>query len=330
MDISSKGLNLIKEFEGCRLTAYKDPVGVWTIGYGTTNADKSITGLTVGSGVKITQAQAEDFLRKGLNAKYEPAVEKWDSKYHWTQNEFDALVSFTYNCGAGSLNQLIKNGNRTKSQIADALLLYNKAGGHVLPGLTRRRTAERELFLSKSENPAPAPVASDISKKSIEELAIGVIEGKYGNNDERTALLGDRYAEVQKRVNEIMHIQGASIDTLAQEVLENKYGTDTARKKALGDRYADVQKRVNEILKEKEDTPKTEEGYTVGEIYQVIAAKGLYLRPNVGFNNKPIRILPCGETIKVEDIIKSDGYVWLKVNGGAVCAKTPNGNVYVG
>lgn len=333
MDISSKGLSLIKEFEGCRLTAYKDPAGVWTIGYGTTNADKSITGLTVGSGVKITQAQAEDFLRRGINAKYEPAVEKWNSKYGWTQSEFDALVSFTYNCGAGSLNQLLKNGNRTKSQIAEAILLYNKdITGKVLPGLTRRRKAERELFLSNS-SPAPAPAPSpsgDISSKSVDELARDVIAGKYGNNDERVAILGSRYKEVQNRVNEIMHIQSASIDTLAAEVLADKYGIKEARKAALGDKYEAVQKRVNEILEEEKNKPKSLNGYTVGETYQIIAKKGLYLRPSIGFNNKPIKILPYGEVVNVLDITKSGSYTWLTVNGGVVCAKTPNGSVYVG
>lgn len=329
MDISTKGLNLIKEFEGCRLTAYKDPVGVWTIGYGTTNADKSLTGLTITSGVKITQAQAEEFLRKGLNAKYEPAVEKWDNKYHWTQNEFDALVSFTYNCGAGSLNQLVKNGKRSKSEIAEALLLYNKAGGSVLPGLTRRRKAERSLFLTVDPAEPPVP-SSDISKKSIDELAKDVIDGKYGNNEDRIAILGDKYAAVQARVNEIMHIQGASIETLAREVLENKYGTDAERKKALGKRYNDVQARVNEILREKEATPKSLGGYTVGEEYSITATKGLYLRSNTNFNNKPIKILPYGETLKVKDIAQSDGYIWIIVNGGVVCAKTPKGSVFVG
>jgi GH24 family phage-related lysozyme (muramidase) len=331
MNISSKGLDLIKSFEGCRLTAYKDPAGVWTIGYGTTNADKGITGLNVTSGVKITQAQAEDFLRRGINSKYEPSVEKWNSKYNWTQGEFDALVSFTYNCGPGSLNQLLKNGKRTKSQIAESLLLYNKdITGKTLPGLTRRRKAERELFLSNSPAPKPIPSNGDISKKSIEELANEVIAGKYGNNDERVAALGDRFSEVQKRVNEIMHIREASIEMLANEVLANKYGTGEARKAALGERYADVQKRVNEILEDKKNEPKSIDGFTVGEAYQVVAQKGLYLRPATNFNNKPIRILPYGEVVNVLDIIKSGGYIWLKVNGGVVCAKTPKGSIFVG
>ena len=104
---SKKAVNLIKQFEGCRLTAYQDSVGVWTIGYGTTNADKSITGLTIKKGTKITQAQAEHFLLKSLNSKYAAKVNKFFKKYKWSQNQFDALISFAYNIG--SIDQLTAN-----------------------------------------------------------------------------------------------------------------------------------------------------------------------------------------------------------------------------
>lgn len=144
--ISKNGLALIKKYEGCKLTAYQDSVGVWTIGYGTTNADKAITGLTIKKGVKITQAQADEFLNKSVNKKYSPKVSKYNAKYAWTQNEFDALVSFAYNIG--SIDQLTANGTRTKKQIAAKIPAYNKAGGKTLLGLTRRRKAEQKLFNS--------------------------------------------------------------------------------------------------------------------------------------------------------------------------------------
>ena len=144
MEISKKGLNLIKEFEGCRLTAYKDSVGVLTIGYGTTNADKSITGVLITDGMTITQKIADDWLKKSIDKKYSAKVMKYDNKYHWTQNQFDALVSFAYNIG--SIDQLTNNGRRTIADISKKILLYNKAGGKVLDGLTRRRKAEKELF----------------------------------------------------------------------------------------------------------------------------------------------------------------------------------------
>ena len=144
MRTSSKGVSLIKSFEGCRLKAYKCPAGVWTIGYGHTAGVKE--------GDTITQAQADEYLRNDL-AKYEKAVLNYDAIYHFNQNQFDALVSFTYNCGVGNLKNLTQSGKRTLSQISTKLLLYNKAGGVVLRGLQRRRAAEKELF--------DAPIESD-------------------------------------------------------------------------------------------------------------------------------------------------------------------------
>ena len=137
MRTSSKGVSLIKSFEGCRLKAYKCPAGVWTIGYGHT--------IGVKEGDTITQEQADEYLRNDL-AKYEKAVLNYDSIYHFNQNQFDALVSFTYNCGVGNLKNLTQSGKRTLAQISVKLLLYNKAGGVVLRGLQRRRAAEKELF----------------------------------------------------------------------------------------------------------------------------------------------------------------------------------------
>ena len=135
MKTSDKGIALIKSFEGCVLTAYKCPSGVWTIGYGHTAGVKE--------GQTITLAQAEEFLKSDL-VKYENYVK--NKGLSLNQNQFDALVSFTYNCGAGNLTKLV-NG-RTLKQIADALLLYNKSKGKILAGLVRRRQAERALFLT--------------------------------------------------------------------------------------------------------------------------------------------------------------------------------------
>lgn len=131
------GINLIKQFEGCRLTAYKCPAGVWTIGYGHT------AGVTAGQ--TITQAEADRLLVEDL-AKYEGRVNKYYDRYRFNQQEFDALVSFAFNLG--SIDKLTANGARSRAEIADKMLLYNKGGGRVLAGLTRRRKAERELFLA--------------------------------------------------------------------------------------------------------------------------------------------------------------------------------------
>ena len=140
MKTSQRGINLIKQFEGVRLTAYKCPAGVYTIGYGHTRG--------VQRGMKITEEEASAFLASDL-LNSEKAVERYDSVYHWNQNEFDALVSFTFNCGATNLRALLRNGRRNRSQIAETLPLYRKAGGKVLKGLERRRAAEKALFLER-------------------------------------------------------------------------------------------------------------------------------------------------------------------------------------
>lgn len=136
MKTNTAGINLIKKYEGCVLTAYRCPAGVLTIGYGHTGSD-------VKEDMAITKRKATELLKKDL-ARFEKAVSKYDSKYHFNENQFSALVSFAYNIG--SIDQLTANGTRSLSQISKKMVLYNKAGGKVLAGLTRRRKAEQELF----------------------------------------------------------------------------------------------------------------------------------------------------------------------------------------
>lgn len=142
MKTSMHGINLIKQFEGVRLQAYKplQSEKYWTIGFGHYGAD-------VSANMVITQEQAEALLVKDLE-KFETAVNKYVERYHFTQGQFDALVSFAFNCGVGNLNKLVDNGNRNLSKIAACLTQYNKAGGKVLQGLVRRRAAELNLFNS--------------------------------------------------------------------------------------------------------------------------------------------------------------------------------------
>lgn len=137
MVTSNRGIEFIKSFESCRLTAYKAlPQELYyTIGYGHCGPD-------VTEGMTITAADAEAYLRRDLE-RFEIYVNRITLPLN--QDQFDALVSFTYNCGARNLRKLTTG--RTIMQIADAILLYNKAGGKVLKGLTRRREAERALFL---------------------------------------------------------------------------------------------------------------------------------------------------------------------------------------
>jgi len=140
--INEAGLELIKSFEGLRLEAYRCPAGVPTIGYGTT------TGVKMGT--RITKAEAEALLRRDLE-KFEAAVRSL-VKVPLTDNQFSALVSFTYNLGAGALQhstllKLVNQGNFAAA--AREFLKWNRAGGRVLPGLTRRRQAEEALFIRK-------------------------------------------------------------------------------------------------------------------------------------------------------------------------------------
>ena len=142
MHISQKGLDLIKEFEGCYLNAYRCPSNVLTIGYGHTG--------DVYEGQTITQSQAEELLKNDM-VEYENAVNTCSNiRFPLNQNQFDALVSFTYNCGAGNLATLCSN--RNANEVAEALLLYVNGSNGYLEGLARRRKAERELFLSGSIN----------------------------------------------------------------------------------------------------------------------------------------------------------------------------------
>lgn len=139
--INDKGLELVKQMEGCRLKSYADSVGVPTIGYGHTKGVKL--------GQTISSEQATQFLKYDLQ-EAERGVEKL-VKVPISENEFAALVSFTFNLGVGSLAKstllrLLNSGDKVAA--ARQFVLWNRAGGKVLSGLTRRRIAEKDLFLT--------------------------------------------------------------------------------------------------------------------------------------------------------------------------------------
>lgn len=147
---SQKGIELIKKFEGCKLTAYRDSVGVWTIGFGHTKDVKA--------DMVITAEQAEQFLKDDV-VYFENGVNKLlkTLKAPVTQNQFDALISFAFNLGLGNLRKstlakklyvMQQNDRDSVQAVADEFPRWNKAGGQVLTGLTRRRNAERALFLT--------------------------------------------------------------------------------------------------------------------------------------------------------------------------------------
>jgi lysozyme len=165
MQISARGLKLIADFEGLRFNAYPDP-GTgnepWTIGYGTTvypNGDK------VKKGDVISPEQALEYLRHD-SKKFSDAVNR-AVRVPLNQNQFDALVSFTYNLGAGALGRstlLTKINSHDYRGAADEFGKWIYAGGRILAGLVRRRNAERDLFLApvtEEIKPQPAPVIPD-------------------------------------------------------------------------------------------------------------------------------------------------------------------------
>ena len=185
--MNERGIKLIKEFEGCRLTAYKCPAGVWTIGYGHTE--------NVRSGMKITSLQAEKLLRQDL-VKFETAVIAYNYVYHFNENEIAALTSFAYNCGTGSLKNLLKNGSRSRSEIRSAILLYNKdINGKYLAGLARRRKAELELF----NTPVEAPEVPEKEYTTVDDIVDGIWRGDFGTPWSKSDLL---YKYFLKKVNE--------------------------------------------------------------------------------------------------------------------------------
>ena len=190
MKTSSKGVSLIKQFEGCRLKAYKCPAGVWTIGYGHTAGVKA--------GDIITQETAESYLRNDL-VRYEKYVMHYDGIYHFNQNQFDALVSFTYNCGTGNLKNLTQSGKRTIAQISDKLLLYNKVGGVTLLGLQRRRAAEKVLFDTPIKSNSDTPIKSDKIGAPIK-------------SDKTDSKYYPKYIGDSPRVDEVLTAIGANAD----------------------------------------------------------------------------------------------------------------------
>ncbi|HBC0574587.1 lysozyme [Serratia marcescens] len=146
MQISKSGIELIKRFEGLRLKAYQDSVGVWTIGYGWT---QPVDGKKVGPGMQIDQATADRLLKCGV-VQYEQGVNQL-VRVRITQGQFDALVSFAYNLGLRSLSTstlLRKLNDGDKQGAADEFGRWVNAGGKRLDGLVERRAAEREMFLS--------------------------------------------------------------------------------------------------------------------------------------------------------------------------------------
>jgi lysozyme len=184
MNINKATIDLVKEFEGCNLTAYRDPVGIWTIGYGTTA--RAGLGIIPTGGMTITQEDADQLLADGLN-KFADQIRPMITA-DLNDNQFGACVSLAYNIGAhafgtSSVLKHIISGDYDRA--ANAILLWNKAGSpkKVLKGLVRRREAERKLFLTPVFEQAPefderiSPVQSTTMQASALQIASGAGAG---------------------------------------------------------------------------------------------------------------------------------------------------------
>lgn len=213
MKISNLGVEFIKSCEGCSLKAYIDTAGVRTIGYGHAYWEGEVI---------ISEEKASELLKSDLK-KFESAVEKFNAKYNWTQNEFDALVSFAFNLGG--IEKLTADGTRSKKEISEKMLLYYNSGGKKIPGLVKRRIAEQMIFREGKYLKEPygndkkaycmlkscaAQVKAD-TRKAVKD----VLKGKYGNGNVReNALMENGYdaKDVKAAVNILYGLKSKEVD----------------------------------------------------------------------------------------------------------------------
>lgn len=187
MKTSTAGTDLIKEFEGLRLKAYKCPADVWTIGYGHTSAAGN---PIVTSGMTITKEEADEILQDDL-VQYEKAVNDL-VKVPLTQNQFDALVSFAYNAGVGALSKstLLKRVNAGQfDQVPAEFMKWTKGGGKELPGLVRRRRAEVALWRGM-DDAAPVQVEEASSQPDLPTPKKKITQSREANAAILTGIAG--------------------------------------------------------------------------------------------------------------------------------------------
>ncbi len=319
MNISKECIDMIKKFEGIRLKAYKalPTEEYYTIGIGHYGPD-------VSKDMVISEARAEELFKSDVQ-KFERYVDNLGLDLN--QNQFDALVSFTYNCGAGNLRKLV--AGRTLNEIADAFLLYNKAGGKELNALTRRRKAERELFL-KDNLEDGLKISSKVIDIAIAE--VGYLEksrSAYLKNPdiiyEKTAGAGsDNYTKYGKEMHDIypkvMDFPAYWCDAFVDWCFYKAYGVTTA-KSLIGGDFND---------------------YTVASCLMYEKYNALHLIPKVGDqvfftrNGKPSGCHHTGIVIAVDDTRfytvegNTSNASSVVSNGGGVAKKSYKLSAYKG
>ena len=219
MKVSQNGIELLKQFEGCRLTAYKclPSEQYYTIGYGHYGSDVRI-------GMKITQKEAEELLKKDLE-RYEYQVNCYDNIYHWSQNEFDALLSFAYNLG--SIHQLTNYGKRDRKTIAEKMLLYVNSGGVKIPGLVTRRKKEQELFLKDSTPSAdPVIIAKPTLRKGMKNSKqVRILQENLNKAINAALVIDGSYGSLTKQA--VIDLQTKYYGTLYFDKIDGIYGKHT-------------------------------------------------------------------------------------------------------
>ena len=187
MLVTKECLDMIMKFEGLMTTAYWDGDG-YSIGYGHHGADVQKDDYTTPE--HAYKMLIDDVLR------FEKHVDSYNHIYNWTQNEFDALVCFAYNIG--NIDDLTQNGTRDKETIAKYMLEYVHFNGERNDGLVARRQSEHDLFISDCETLANPTKTEYTEDTTIREIVDDVINGKYGNGDDRKESI---YNMVQNFVN---------------------------------------------------------------------------------------------------------------------------------
>lgn len=176
MNVNRATVDLVKQFEGFRADAYRCPAGVWTIGYGTTAS--AGVGIVPKAGMTISEKDAEGYLHATLEL-FSSEIEDFITA-PINENEFGAFVSLAYNIGPGAFKKssaLSAFNAGDKDKAANAILLWNKARGKVLKGLTRRREAERKLFLTPVGSVRPKGRAHPAQSTTVQASAVQLVSG---------------------------------------------------------------------------------------------------------------------------------------------------------
>lgn len=350
---------IIKKYEGCRLDAYRCAAGVLTIGYGHTSG--------VQEGQKITQAQAEKYLREDL-AKFEGAVGKYDGKYRWNQNEFDALVSFAYNIG--SIDQLTANGSRQRAEISGKMLLYDKINGKAHSLLKKRREEERALFLlppggspQKGGN-TEAAVHSTIKKGSKGEDVGRLQEYLSGKGYYIGAVDLDFGGMMERAVKLYQYDTGLVPDGVAGAKTWQKVAEDPETGMAVFSRAKDGQKKISANFsvkefqcKDKSDKIIIDTGFVSNKLQKIRGHFGAKVTINSGYrtiayNKKvngasasyhmygrafdialeghaPLEVAQYAQTLGINGIIQYNSFVHVDSREVKYWARNDNGRVTV-